>query len=129
MAIIRAICLKDARATALSTTLTQVCSTGAFELGPLEATQRLSGFFHLTQQFCSTDRMLVVSLQSATSSGFATPVTHITFGLSTEIGSTMPAPVAVSTEHAFFRAAWNETTLGAITTGGAWKGLVGMGIS
>ena len=125
MAILRAAALKDFRASALSTSVT----TGVgYDLGPLTASQRLAGFFHLTGEYNSTSRVLVAALQSATSSGFTTPTTRFTFGLSTAVGSTWPAPIAVSTDHAYFRASLTMSTAAPATTGGTWAGLIGMGI-
>lgn len=122
MAIVRVAALKDFRANALSTTQ----NASAYDLGPLTAAQRLAGFFHLTGQTCSTARVLVATVQSASSSGFGTKTTQFTFGLSTAIGSTWPAPIAVTTDQRYFRAVLTMST--AASTGGTWKGLVGMGI-
>jgi len=120
MAIVRVAALKDFRTNALSTSYV---STG-YNLGPLTAAQRLVGFFHLTCS--STGRTLVATIQDSSSSGFTTLSTAFTFGLSSEIGSTWPAPVAMSTDRQWFRATWTMST--AASTGGSWKGLMGMGI-
>ncbi len=121
MAIVRVAALKDFRANALSTSQ----NATAYDLGPLTAAQKLVGLFHLT---CTntTQRTLVATIQGASSSGFGVVSTGFTFGLSTAIGSTWPAPVTISTDLRYFRSAFVMST--AASTGGTWKGLVGMGI-
>lgn len=122
MAIVRVAALKDFRANALSTSQ----NATAYDLGPLTASQKLVGFLHLTSEYASTGRILVGTIQGASSSGFGVVSTGFTFGLSTAIGSTWPAPVAVSTVLRYFRATVTMST--AASTGGTWKGLIGMGI-
>jgi len=122
MAIVRVAALKDFRATSVTT-----CQPGtAFDIGALGSTQFLVGFLHLT---CSTfvTRPFVATIQCASSSGFLNvTTTAMTFGISTAIGSTWPAPVAVSTDKRYFRSKiWLST---AASTDGSWKGLMGMGI-
>lgn len=120
--IIRVAALKDFRATGLSTTQ----SGTAFDLGARLSTEKLHAFMHLTQ--ISTARVLVAKVQSATSSGFTSPADRVTFLLTSEIGSTGPAPpTAFSTDHRFWRANFTLSTVG-LTTGGSWKGLMEMGL-
>lgn len=123
MALIRAVPLKDflAAGSALST-----CAAGTpFNLGGLTSGQRLFAGLHLTA--VSTARPLIMTVQSATASGFGAPSTQATFALTTEIGSTWATPVAnLSTEHKWFRATWSLST--AASTGGTWRGLVYMGV-
>jgi len=122
MAIMRVAALKDFRANALSTSQ----NATAYDLGPLTASQKLVGLFHLTGGYNSTQRVLVATLQGSTSSGFGVVTTGFTFGLSTAVGSTWPAPIAISTELRYFRSAFAMST--AASTGGTWNGLAGMGI-
>ena len=123
MPLVRASPLKDFRATALSTT----DNSTAYALGtPLATGEKLYGALHLTA--VSTARVLVMKIQSATASGFATPTDRITFTLTSEVGSTWGAPLSnVSTNAGWWRASWTLSTVG-LTTGGTWKGLVWTGI-
>lgn len=124
MALVRAQALKDFRGTGLSTTDV----TTAYQLGALTTGQQAYAAFHLTSaSLGTTARVLVMTIQSATASGFGSPSTRFTFGLSTVIGGEWGTPVgALSTEHSWWRAVYTMST--AASTGGAWKGLVWMGI-
>lgn len=126
MALIRISVLKDFRATALSTT---DVSTG-YSLGTSnDATKRLYAGLHLTSaSLGTTARMLVMTLQNASSSGFGAITTANTFALSTAQGAEWMPPTAVgslSTDKPWWRASWALST--AASTGGTWKGLVYMG--
>lgn len=123
MTLIRAVPLKDFTTNPLSTTDV----TTGFQLGPLSTGQQVWGAFHLTQQYCATDRVLALLVESATASGFGAPVTRLTFTRTTAIGGELLAPSGpVSTDHSWFRAKWTMSTVAS--TGGSWKGLVSMGI-
>lgn len=121
MALVRVTALKDFTATALSTT---DVSTGQL-LGGVAVGQSAYAAMHLTA--VSTGRTLVGIIQSATASGFGSPTTRFTFGLTSEKGSTWGAPVAnISTEHKWWRFNWTLST--AVSTAGSWNGLAYMGI-
>lgn len=124
MALVRAIALKDFRTNGLSTT---DVSTGV-QVGGLTTGQKLYAGLHLTSASLGTTvRMLLMTIQSATSSGFSSPSTRAQFALSTAQGAEWAAPVGgLSTDHTFFRASWGLST--GSSTGGAWKGLVWMGV-
>ena len=120
--LVRAIPLKNFLVTAISTT----ANGTAFDLGQVSSSQSLYGALHLMTA-ASTARALSMTIQSATSSGFTTPTTRITFTLSSARGSTWALPVSgLSTDPKFWRAAWTLST--AISTEGAPTGLVWMGI-
>lgn len=123
MGLVRASPLKDFRVTALSTTE----NSTAYSLGGgLTTGEKLYGAMHLTA--VSTARVLVMKIQSATASAFATPTDRFTFSLTSEVGSTWGAPISnLSTEHKWWRASWTLSTVG-LTTGGTWKGLVWAGM-
>ena len=119
--LVRAVPLKDFRATALSTT----ASGTAFDVGQAASSQSVYGALHLT--CASTGRTLVMKIQSATSSGFTSATDRITFSASTFVGSTWAAPLTgLSTDPTFWRATWTLST--AASTAGTWKGLTWMGI-
>lgn len=119
MALIRATPLKNFLTNRLSTT---DVSTG-YQLGAVTTGQKVYGALHVTSGFGSTDRVMVMKIQSATASGFGAPADRITFALSTQHGSSWGTPVGgLSTEHSWWRASWTMST--AASTGGTWKGLV-----
>lgn len=123
MALIRAIALKDFRATALSTT---DVSTG-YNLGGLSTGQSVYAALHLTSAYNNTGRVLSMAVQSASSSGFTGAATRITFTLSTTESGAWGTPATnFSTDHVWWRASWTMST--TASTGGTWKGLVEMGI-
>lgn len=124
MALVRISALKDFRDTGLSTT----DQTTAHQIGALTTGQKMYAGLHLTSaSLGTTARMLVMSVQSATASGFGSPSTRAQFVLSTDKGAEWATPVGeLSTEHSWWRAVWTLTT--AVSTGGVWKGLVYMGI-
>lgn len=123
MALVRMAALKNFSGTALSTT---AVSTG-YNLGALTTQQSAYAALHLTSGFASTTRMLVMTIQSATASGFGAPSTRFTFSRSTAEGAEWGTPVTnLSTEHKWWRASWTLSTAG--TTNGTWAGLVEMGI-
>lgn len=130
MAMIRAIALKDFRTNALSTT----DNSTAFQLGAVTTGQNVYGAMHLTSAYGSTDRVISMAIQSATASGFPTPVTRITFSTaspqpaySTVANGSWGQPAGnFSTDHTWWRASWIMST--TASTNGSWKGLVEMGI-
>lgn len=123
MALVRAFAVKDFRATALSTT---DVSTG-YQFGAATSGASVYAGLHLTSAYGSTDRVMVMLVESATASGFAAPTTRFTFALTTAVGSTWGTPVSnISTEDTWWRGNWTLST--AASTNGTWKGLVYMGI-
>lgn len=124
MALVRAFAVKDFRTNALSTS----DATTPYNLGALSSGQSLYAALHLTAATLGTTaRMLALTIQSASNSGFGTPATRATFTRSTAIGGEWATPAGgFSTEHKWWRASWTLST--AVTTGGAWKGLVSIGI-
>lgn len=126
MSLIRAIALKDFRNTSLSTT---DVSTG-YSLGTTnDASKQFFTGMHLTSaSLGTTARMLVMTVQNASSSGFGTITTMATYQLSTVAGGEWITPSAVgslSTDKPWWRASWTLST--AVSTGGTWRGLVWMG--
>ena len=124
MAMVRLTALKNFQTAGLSTTDV----TTGYQLGALTTGQSVYGVFHLTSaSLGTTARMFVPVIQSATASGFGSPSARITFSLSTAAGGEWGTPVGgLSTEHSWWRLSWTLTT--AVSTGGVWKGLIGMGI-
>lgn len=124
MALIRASVLKDFRSSALSTT----DNGSAYQLGAFTTGRQFYAGLHLTcVTLGTTARVLAMSIQSATASGFAAPSTRAQFALSTVYGAETVSPVSsLSTEHTWWRAVWSLST--AASTGGQWKGLVWMGV-
>lgn len=117
MALVRAIALKDASATALSSGDN---STG-YDLSSLftsGATQKIYAGLHITQM-CSTAAgpdSLAVFIQSASSSGFATATTEVIFTAQTSKGAqwastAMMAQLTISsTDRKWFRTRWTLST-------------------
>lgn len=125
MALVRTTALKDFTVNALSTT---DVSTG-YQLGALTTGQSFFAALHLTQQYCTTDRTFVGTVESATASAFGAAATRATFTKSTLVAGEWATPVTgLSTEHSWWRAKWTLSTAASNSTGGAWKGLIGMGI-
>lgn len=124
MALVRVSALKDFRSVALSTT---DVSTG-YNLGGVQSGSKFYAGLHLTSaSLGTTGRMLVMTVQSASSSGFGGAATRATFALSTAQGGEWAVPVGgFSTDQVWWRANWTLST--AVSTGGTWKGLVWMGI-
>lgn len=121
MPLIRAVPLKDFRATALSTTANGTAlSTEAPTAG-----QRLYAALHLLS--ASTARTFVGTIQSASSSGFGTKTTEITFSLTTVAGATWAELASPSTDRPWRRATWTISTAGG-STGGTWTGLFWVGL-
>lgn len=120
--LIRAVPLKDFLASALSTT---AVGTAYSTVAP-ESGQRVFAGFHLTSaSAASTARVLVVSVQSASSSGFTSPTAEITFALTSSEGSTW-SYATPSTDRQWRRALLTMST--AASTANTWKGLVWGGI-
>ena len=124
MALVRVSALKDFRANALSTT---VVSTG-YNLGAPTTGQKVYAALHLTSaSLGTTSRMLVMTLQSASSSGFSPQTQVASFVLSTAAGAEWASPAgSLSTDRIWWRADWTLSTV--VSTGGTWKGLTYMGI-
>lgn len=121
MALIRAIPLKDFLATALSTSGNTVAAN--YTTQPPTSGQKIYAALHLTA--VSTGRTLVMTVQSASSSGFGSLTTEISFALTSERGSTWKTATAPSTDRPWRRATWVLST--AASTAGSWNGLVYFG--
>jgi len=123
MALVRITALKDFRTAALSTTDV----TTGFNIGVPVSGQSLYAGMHLTSaSLGTTSRVLAMSIQSASSSGFGAAVTRVNFSLSTMSGAEWATPVSsLSTDHPWWRASWALSTVAS--TGGTWKGLVWVG--
>lgn len=122
MGVIRVTPLKDFRATALSTSVTGT----AYSTQVPVSGQSVYGALHLTQGYASTARMLVASIQSASSSGFGAVTSEIQFALSTDKGSTWGTLASPSTDRPWRRSVMTMST--AASTGGSWKGMIFVGI-
>ena len=126
MALVRAVPLSNALASALSTT---AVSTG-YNVGAAIAGQKVYAALHVMPTAgsgaTSTARVLSMVVQSASSSGFGGATARITFTLSTAQGAQWGTPVAPSTDHPWWRTSWTMSTVAS--TGGSWKWLVHMGL-
>lgn len=122
MALVRAIPLLDFLSTARSTTASGTAvSTEAPVLG-----QTLVGALHLTCGSATTSRVLAASVQSASSSGFGSLTTELTFTLTSSEGSDYQSLASPSTDRPWRRARLVMST--AASTAGSWKGLIWMGL-
>ena len=125
MALVRAVALRDFRATAnaLSTTANGA-AIGTFS--PVSG-EKLYGALHVMAT--STQRAFLMTIQSATSSGFTTPTTRISFTdpVGARSGEWATPVAGLSTDIKYWRASWTLSTVG-LTTGGTWTGFVWMGI-
>lgn len=126
MALVRCTPLKDFRTTAAS--LSTSAAGTAFNIGAATIGQQLYGGLHLTSaSLGTTARVLVMAIQSASSSGFGVLTTQLSFALSTGPGAEWATPVgSLSTDQIWWRVAWGLST--AASTGGVWKGLAWMGL-
>ena len=122
MALVRAIPVLDFLATALSTT-----ATGAtYSTKPPNTGE--AGFYgmHLTSVGAgTTTRLLVATVQSASSSGFSPLTTEFTFSLTSSEGSTWGRLSAPSTDRMWRRAVVTMST--TASTANSWKGLIEYG--
>lgn len=123
MALVRAVPLKNFLDTALSTTAAGTAYSTVFPT----AGQLVYAALHLTS--VSTGRTLVMTIQSASSSGFTGATTEITFSLTSVRGATMQNATP-STAREWRRANWTLSTgtTAAGSTAGTWAGLVWGGI-
>lgn len=119
MALIRAVSLKDFRATALSTS----ANGSAISTAPPNTGETLYAGLHLTA--ISTGRSFVGVVQAASSSGFTGAATEVTFSLTSAIGSTWKTLAAPSTDRPYRRFTWTLST--ASSTAGTWNGLAWIG--
>ena len=123
MALVRAVPLVNALASALSTT---DVSTGYNFAPSTAATQKVYAALHLSSGFNSTARVLSLVIQSASSSGFGGAANRITFTLSTAQGAQWGTPGTATTDHPWWRASWTMST--TASTGGTWKFLTHFGL-
>lgn len=124
MALIRVTPLKDFLDTALSTTQ----NTAAANYSTALPNAGESGYYlmHLTSVGAgTTTRLLVATVQAASSSGFAAITTEATFSRTSSEGSTWVTLTAPSTDRPWRRAVLTMST--AASTANSWKGLVGFG--
>lgn len=121
MALIRAVALKDFRATGAPLSTTAVGT--AYSTVPPNAGETLYAALHLT--VVSTGRAFVGTVQSASSSGFGAVTTEISFVLSSQAGSTWKTLAAPSTDRSWRRFTWTLST--AASTAGSWNGLAWIG--
>ena len=110
MALVRAVPLVNALASALSTT---DVSTGYNFAPSTAATQKVYAALHLSSGFNST-------------SGFGGAANRITFTLSTAQGAQWGTPGTATTDHPWWRASWTMST--TASTGGTWKFLTHFGL-
>lgn len=121
MALVRAVPLKDFLSSALSTTdVSDAYSTQTPVSG-----QSVYAALHLTA--ASTARSFVATIQSASSSGFGSLTTEVSFSLTSEAGSSWQVDSSPSTDRPWRRASWTLSTAGG-STGGSWNGLIWVGI-
>ena len=91
MALVRVTALKNFLSTSSLLSTTDV-STG-YQVGAATTGQSFYAGLNLTEATLGTTaRMLVMTVQSATASGFGSPTTRATFALSTGYGSTWATP-------------------------------------
>ena len=107
MALLRVTTIRDARAAA---NIVSSCGVGtAYDLGGVESTQKLYGGLHVTG-VCSTEQSFQAFIESATSSGFASPTTRMTFTAVSVRDGEIPTPTTGSSEDVFWRQSWIQTT-------------------
>ena len=122
MPIIRAVPLKDATATAMTS-----CGVGtAYAVGGVSAGEELYAGLHVLS---SSTGALVVRIQGSSSSGFGAGkfTSHVAFTSQTSLGGQWATPLSTgtvtSTFQKFWRAEWGMTT-----SGESYKFLPWMGI-
>lgn len=118
MALVRAVPIANFLNTALSTSQSIGYSTA-----PPNAGETLYAALHLTA--VSTGRTFLARVQSASSSGFGTLTTEITFALTSAIGSTWQSAASPSTDRPWRRLTVTLST--ASSTAGTWNGLAWVG--
>lgn len=124
MALVRAVPLLSFLDTARSTS--HAGTAYSTEL-PTSA-QALYAGWHLTSALAtSTSRVIVVTVQSASSSGFGTLTTEISFSLTSGEGSSWARYASPSTDQPWRRANLVMTT--AASTDNTWKGIVWAGFA
>jgi hypothetical protein len=122
MAIVRAIALKNATETALTS-----CGVGtAFDLGGVDAGEKLYAGLHILS---SSTGALVVRVQGSSSSGFGAGkfTSHVAFTSQTSLGGQWATPLTTgsvtSTFRQFWRAEWGMTTSGESYDALAWMSI------
>jgi hypothetical protein len=122
MPIIRAVPLKDATVTAMTS-----CGVGtAYDVGGVAAGEELYAGLHILS---SSTGALVVRVQGSSSSGFGAGkfTSHVAFTSQTSLGAQWATPLSTgsitSTHRQFWRAEWGMTT-----SGESYKFLPWMGI-
>ena len=124
MALVRAIPLKDFRATALSTT--QNTAAASYTTQFPASGDSLYTWMHLTSVGAgTTTRLLVATVQAASSSGFSPITTEATFSLTSSEGSTWQRIASPSTDRQWRRAVLTMST--GTSTAHSWKGLINIG--
>jgi len=122
MPIIRAVPLKDATTTALTS-----CGVGsAYDVGGVFSGQRLYSALHVLS---SSTGALVLRVQGSSSSGFGAGkfTSHVAFTSQTSVGGQWATPLTTanvtSTFQQFWRAEWGMTTSGESYNLVSWIGI------
>jgi hypothetical protein len=122
MPIIRAVPIKDASATALTS-----CGVGtAYDVGGVYAGQRLYSALHVLS---SSTGALVLRIQGSSSSAFGAGkfTSHVAFTSQTSVGGQWATPLTTanvtSTFQQFWRAEWGMTTSGESYKLVSWIGI------
>ena len=122
--LVRAIPLKSFLDTALSTTA--ATAAASYTTQPPDAGYAIYAGVHLTSVGAgTTTRLLVVTVQAASSSGFSPLTTEFTFALTSSEGSTWQRSTAGSTDRPWRRALLTMST--TASTANSWKGHVWWG--
>ena len=130
--IVRVVALKNAlpTAAAINATASTPVPAGngtAFDLGGVKTSEQLYAAIHVLPTTCAVSRLASI-IQSATSSGFTTPVTRVTFTDVTTTGGAAQwaTPVAgpLSTDFRFWRAQYTVSS----SAGAGFPALIEMGI-
>lgn len=122
--VAKAIALHDFTGTALSTGVT---NGTAFQFGAVSTCQALYAGLHVTALSTTLGTTITGVIQAATSSGFASPSTRITFTAQSCKAASWATPVAasaLSTDQLFWRAQFTVST--GTSTGGSANGLIWM---
>lgn len=126
MALVRAVALKDFRTESTGGALSTAQNGSAYSTVAPVSGQVLHGCLHLTA--ISTARTFAASIQSASSSGFASITSEIQWAMTTELASTWKTLSSPSTDRMWRRFAVTISTA-AGSTGGSWNGLAWMAFS
>ncbi|MCR4375679.1 MAG: hypothetical protein NUW22_12600 [Acidobacteria bacterium] len=125
--LVKAVPLENWLSTALSTDL----ATGdSFNLGGAATSEQLYAGFHVTAVSTSLAGSVSAIIQAASSSGFGTANTRVSFSALSTKGGTLATPIApsaLSTDQPWYRSRITTTT--GTSTGSASNGLIWMAIA